>query len=346
MSMAMRMAVLQPDYRGPAHAASPREPRLSCRRMSSQAGTSPAPGPYGPTGRSAWMDVDWRAHRRFVEIDGRRLNVVELGSGEPAVVFVHGLAGSWQNWLENNPHCAAGGHRVIAFDLPGFGGSDDPREKISIPAYGRLVDTLLDRLQVGPAVLVGNSMGGFIAAEVAIQYPARVRQLVLVSAAGLTVEYQRNEPVLGALRVGRRLLVAWGGFLGARSDTIARRPRARRMLMRLVVHDADRLPAPLIAEQVRGARNSGFVDALDALTDYPIRERLEEISCPTLIVWGTEDRLVPVRDAAEFERLIPDARKVVWPETGHVPMLERPAAFNALVESFVAEEGRCGAGPP
>src|SRR3954453_7648501 len=328
--------------------------------MSSQAGASPAPGPYGPPRHSAWMDVDWRAHQRFVEIDGRRVNVIELGSGEREVVFVHGLAGSWQNWLENMPHFAAAGHRVvafdlpgvggpqapaakvrslIAFDLPGFGGSEAPREKISIPGYGRLVDTLLDRLEVGPAVLIGNSMGGFIAAEVAIQYPGRVRRLVLVSAAGLTAEYQRNEPVLGALRVGRRLLVAWGGFLGARSDAIARRPRARRMLMRLVVHDADRLPAPLIAEQVRGARNSGFVDALDALTDYPIRARLGAIGCPTLIVWGAEDRLIPVRDAAEFERLIPGSRKVVWRETGHLSMLERPGAFNALVEEFLAKGG-------
>jgi pimeloyl-ACP methyl ester carboxylesterase len=312
--------------------------------MSSEAGTPSVPGPYGPTGPSAWMDVDWRAHQRFVGVDGQRVNVVEIGEGEPAVVFVHGLAGSWQNWLENMPHFAAAGHRVIAFDLPGFGVSEEPGEKISIPGYGRLVDTLLDRLGVGPAVLVGNSMGGFIAAEVAIQYPARVQRLVLVSAAGLTVEYQRNERALGALRYARRLLLAWGGFVGARSDAIASRPRARRMLMRLVVHDADRLPAPLIAEQFRGAGSPGFVDALDALTDYPIRARLGEIACPTLIVWGTEDKLVPVRDAAEFERLIPNARKVVWAQTGHAPMLERPAAFNALVEEFAREGGGAGGG--
>jgi pimeloyl-ACP methyl ester carboxylesterase len=310
--------------------------------MSSEAGTPSVSGPYGPTGRSAWMDVDWPAHQRFVEVDGRRVNVVAIGEGEPAVVFVHGLAGSWQNWLENIPHFAAAGHRVIAFDLPGFGVSDEPGEKISIPGYGRLVDTLLDRLGVGPAVLVGNSMGGFIAAEVAIQYSARVQRLVLVSAAGLTVEYQRNERALGALRYGRRLLLAWGGFVGSRSDAIARRSRARRMLMRLVVHDADRLPAPLIAEQFRGAGSPGFVDALDALTNYPIRARLARIACPTLIVWGTEDKLVPVRDAAEFERLIPNARTVVWAQTGHVPMLERPAAFNALVEEFAREGGDGG----
>src|SRR4051812_33096604 len=98
------------------------------------------PGAYGPAGRSAWMDVDWREHRRFVQVDGRWANVVELpdaaggsqgrrrgGGGSSRsrsralpVVFIHGLSGSWQNWLENLPHFAASGHRVIAFDLPGF----------------------------------------------------------------------------------------------------------------------------------------------------------------------------------------------------------------------------------
>jgi pimeloyl-ACP methyl ester carboxylesterase len=307
------------------------------------AAVAPEPGPYGPTGRSAWMDVDWRAHQRFVEVHGRQVNVIELGAGAGAddgrlaMVFVHGLAGSWQNWLENLPHFAAAGHRVIAFDLPGFGASEMPAERISIPEYGGFVDALLDRLGVGPAVMVGNSMGGFIAAEVAIQYPARVERLVLVSAAGLTVEYQRNERALAALRYGQRVLMAWAGFVGARSEALARRPRVRRMLMDVVVHRADRLPAPLVAEQVRGSGTPGFVDALDALTDYPIRARLRDIACPTLVVWGAKDRLVPARDADEFEQLIPDVRKVVWPETGHMAMLERPAGFNALVDRFVAE---------
>ncbi len=98
--------------------------------------------------------------------------------------------------------------------------------------------------------------------------------------------------------------------------------------MGVVAAHPDLLPAPLVAEQIRGSGKPGFVDALDALTDYPIRDRLPEIACPTLIVWGEDDMLVPVRDADEFERLIPDARKVVFPDTGHVAMLERPAAFN------------------
>jgi pimeloyl-ACP methyl ester carboxylesterase len=307
--------------------------------VSAAAGDSePAdPGPYGPVGRSAWLDVDWKAHQRFVEMDGRQVNVIEMGEGEPPIVFVHGLSGSWQNWLENLPHFAAAGHRVVAFDLPGFGVSDMPRHKISIPGYGRFVDALLEKLGIGPAVIVGNSMGGFIGAEVAIQYPARVERLVLVSAAGLTVEYQSHDRILGLLRYGQVLLTAWGGFIGARSDAISSRPRTRRLLMGLIVASPQRLPAPLISEQVRGAGKPGFIDALDALTHYPIRDRLGGIGCPTLIVWGTEDHLVPVRDADEFERLIPRARKVVWEKTGHMAMLERPAAFNALVEAFVAE---------
>jgi pimeloyl-ACP methyl ester carboxylesterase len=70
---------------------------------------------------------------------------------------------------------------------------------------------------------------------------------------------------------------------------------------------------------------------------YPIRDRLSEISCPTLIVWGRRDWLVPVKDADKFERLIPNSRKVVYEGTGHMAMLERPAAFNALVDEFLAE---------
>ena len=71
---------------------------------------------------------------------------------------------------------------------------------------------------------------------------------------------------------------------------------------------------------------------------YPLRDRLEKIECPTLIIWGTKDRLVPVKDAAIFEELIPDSRKVVYSDTGHVPMMERPARFNADVRAFLEEE--------
>jgi len=294
------------------------------------------PGDYGPAGRSPWLDVDWRSHQRWISIAGRQTNVVELGSGPP-IVFIHGLSGSWQNWLEQLPVFARD-HRVIAFDLPGFGSSEMPSEQISISGYARFVDAVLDALGVGSAAVVGNSMGGFIGAELAIAFPARVERLVLVSAAGLTVEHQRHDRGLVVLKTLDRRLAAYAGWLGSKSDALARRPRARRMIFGLVAHRPDLLPAPLIAEQIRGSGKAGFVPALDALTSYPIRDRLPQIACPTLIVWGTEDHLVPVRDADEFARLIPNSRKVVWRQTGHMAMLERPAAFNRLLAAFLAEE--------
>jgi pimeloyl-ACP methyl ester carboxylesterase len=305
---------------------------------------------YGPVGRSAWLDIDWRAHQRWVRVGGRWMNVIDIGPSAddgPAagtIVWIHGLTGSWQNWLENLPHFART-HRCIAMDLPGFGESEMPTEKITISGYGAAVDELLRVLGVTRATIVGNSMGGFVGAELAIRFGTWVDKLVLVSAAGLTVEHQRNEPALALLRRGSKLLALGTGWLASKSEELARRPRSRRAMLNLVTAHPDRLPAPLVSEQLRGSGKPGFIDALDALTDYPIRDRLGEITAPTLVVWGAEDMLVPVRDAWKFRELIPDARVVVYEDTGHVAMLERPAAFNALVQEFLGNTGPEGRVP-
>jgi pimeloyl-ACP methyl ester carboxylesterase len=84
----------------------------------------------------------------------------------------------------------------------------------------------------------------------------------------------------------------------------------------------------------------GFLSALRAMAGHPLRHRLGEIACPTLVVWGALDRVVPVRDADEFARLIPGARKLVYEGTGHMPMLERPARFNTDLRAFLREAPR------
>jgi pimeloyl-ACP methyl ester carboxylesterase len=291
---------------------------------------------YGPEGRSAWLDVDWREHQRWVVLDGEPVNTIDLGTG-PAVVFVHGLSGSWPNWLEQLPVLARD-HRVIALDLPGFGHSPMPREQISISGYARLLDSLLGELGVDAAAVVGNSMGGFIATELAISVPQRVERLVLVSAAGLSTHNDpRTRAAIPALRRAERILIASGAWAASRSDALARRKRGRSAALSVVARHPDRLPAALAAEQVRGAGKPGFTQALQAILDYDVRERLAQIACPTLIVWGADDRLITVADADVFEELIPDSRKVVYEDTGHVAMLERPAAFNALLKEFLAE---------
>jgi pimeloyl-ACP methyl ester carboxylesterase len=211
-----------------------------------------------------------------------------------------------------------------------------PAEKITIARYGAWVDELLGLLGIERAVVVGNSMGGFIGLEVAISFSTWVDRLVLVSAAGLTIETQRG--LFRAVKPVGRALGMTTAWLASRSDELARRRRSRIAMFSIVAAHPEKLPAPLVAEQLRGSGKPGFIDAFDALTDYPIRDRLTEIKAPTLVVWGEDDPLVPVRDAWEFGRLIPDARVVVYEDTGHVAMLERPAAFNALVAEFVDED--------
>jgi len=250
------------------------------------------------------------------------------------MVFVHGLSGTWQNWLLNIP-AFLDSHRVVALDLPGFGESPMPREKISIQGYARILDDLLGQLGVSSAVVVGNSMGGFVAAELALSFPARVERLVLVSAAGLSIEEYRRMPLL----VGARVWAGTATWVGARGDSVVTRPRARRLGLQLIVRYPERLSPALTFELTRGAGTRGFVPAMEALVSYSFRDRLSRIEVPTLVVWGRNDMLVPRGDAREYVRLIGDnARREMFDDTGHLAMVERPSRFNRMLAGFAAGE--------
>jgi pimeloyl-ACP methyl ester carboxylesterase len=291
---------------------------------------------YGATADPDWRSIDWGAHLHQVEVDGTPVNYADIGEGElEPIVFVHGLGGQWQNWLENIPR-AAQERRVIALDLPGFGSTPTPRDRITIPGYGRCVDAVCERLSLGRVDMVGNSMGGYIAAEVAIQFPERIDQLILVSAAGITSANIAHRPIL---TVGR-IATAMAAYSAAGDRQIAARPGSRHLALALVARYPSLFRADLAYEGFfKGAGKSGFNDALRACLEYDFRDRLPEIRQPTLIVWGEKDSIIPVRDANEFERLIPDSRKVVMKDTGHIPMAERPETFNDLMMSFLAETG-------
>jgi pimeloyl-ACP methyl ester carboxylesterase len=271
-----------------------------------------------------------------VTVEDRAVNVIELGEGPP-VVFVHGLSGSWQNWLEQLPVLATE-HRVVALDLPGFGHSPLPLHPISIADYARLLDVLLGELRIDAAALVGNSMGGFVAAELAISAPQRVERLVLVSAAGISTHNDpRTGRVLPSLHRAERIAAMTAGWVAAHSDQVTSRARLRQGLMWMIVRHPTRIAAALAAEQVRGTGKPGFMPALQAIYDYDIRERLPQIACPTWVVWGENDQLVGVKDAHVFAELIPDSRLTIFADTGHMAMLERPAAFNAQLRDFLSE---------
>jgi pimeloyl-ACP methyl ester carboxylesterase len=291
---------------------------------------------YGEGAQPDWREIDWPVHLHKVDIDGRYANYADIGAGDGLpVVFVHGLGGQWQNWLENVPR-AAQERRVIAVDLPGFGLSEPMREKVTIPAFGEFVLKLLDALGFERAHLVGNSMGGFVASEVAIQSPDRVDRLVLVSAAGISNASMAKAPVLTLARAATAITA----FTAARHKAIASRPVSRHAALSLVARYPSQLKPDLVWEgMIKGTGKPGFDDALRASLSYDFRDRLPEIRQPTLIVWGEYDSILPVRDADEFERLIEDSRKVVMENTGHVPMIERASAFNDMLSRFLAETG-------
>jgi pimeloyl-ACP methyl ester carboxylesterase len=308
--------------------------RLSKARPALPSAAERADQGYGATADPDWRQVDWREHLHWAEIEDKRINCVDIGSGDgPPIVFIHGLSGTWQNWLENLPYFAQK-HRCIAMDLPGFGYSEMPAEKISISGYARQVDALCEQLELGRCIVVGNSMGGFVTAELCIRHPERVERACLAAAAGISITNLRRRPVL----TGARIIGALGAASAAQNRFIVTHPRARWFFTNFVFRHPLRIAPDLMYEQVRGAGRPGFVDAMDALTDYDFRDRLPDIEAPTLIVWGEYDMLVPVEDAHEFERLIPQSRTVILEDTGHVPMLERPTKFNELLEELI--EGR------
>jgi pimeloyl-ACP methyl ester carboxylesterase len=280
-----------------------------------------------------WLRVDWQSHLKRVELPGATVNYVEIGSGRP-ILFVHGLSGCWQNWLENLPHFGHR-HRAVALDLPGFGDSPMPSWDIDMPAYGRLLHDFCEKLAIDRcAALVGNSMGGFVATEAAIEQPERFERLVLVSAAGVTYARARQEPAEMLARVAQMAGPAIARF----NRTGLLRPRARSLAFGGVFRYPNRLRPELLWEQVEPAmRSPGFPDALQALFGYDTRERLPEIEIPTLIVWGFNDRIVPVQAALSYRRRIPQSRLEIFERTGHVPQLERPARFNRVLEEFLAE---------
>lgn len=298
------------------------------------------PGPdetYADGDDAAWMDVDWQPLQRQLEVQGRRVNVLDTGGGgRRPLLFLHGWSSNWQIFLLNIAAFMQT-HRCIAIDLPGFGASEMPDEPITIRGYAKTVDAICDALGVDCVSVVGNSMGGFIGAELALSFDTRVDRLVLVSAAGLSTEHLARGPAL----VLARVVTAGVPYTRRFQAAVVHRPRLRRAGMQWVVRYPEKLSVPLAQELVLSFGKPGFVPALAALLEYSYRDRLAAIEIPVLIVWGRNDLLVPVGDAARYQRLIGDnACVAILEDTGHAPMLERPSRFNELLRGFLTGDAR------
>jgi pimeloyl-ACP methyl ester carboxylesterase len=263
---------------------------------------------------------------RYEDLSGLRVRYVRRGRG-PTLVLLHGLASSIYTWADVIPALAED-HDVVAVDLPGFGGSDIP-EELSSSVYPATVLALMDRLGISRATLVGNSLGGSVAVMLAARHPERVRRIVLIDAAGFNLDPSRRPLIL-------RLI----GFapVPAALDALPIRRRVVTAALRQVFHERSRVTPEKVEEYLAPLARPGATEVIRSLLNQPasfgLPALVREVRVPTLIIWGRNDRWVPVADADRFASAIPAARKVVLEECGHLPQEERPAEVARLLEEF------------
>lgn len=273
---------------------------------------------------------------RFVDIGDLRIHYKMAGQGAPALVLMHGLAASTFSWREVMAPLSARG-TVIAFDRPSSGLTSRPLagEWKGLNPYTREAQSdqtiaLLDELGIQKAILVGNSAGGTIAALTALRHPERVRALILVDAAiyseGGPPDWIR--PLLYTPQAAR-LGPLVSRFFSSSGDR----------LLRLAWHDPDKIPV----EALEGYRKPLRVQNWDrAFWEFTLASRsvglpgqLEQITMPTLVITGDDDRIVPTAESVRLAKELPNARLEVIPNCGHVPHEECPEAFLKAVNRFL-----------
>lgn len=289
---------------------------------------APLPALHPP--RPAWPG-------EIVEAGGVRLHVRRTpGPATTTAVYVHGLGGSATNWTDL-AWLLSGHANGIAVDLPGFGGSEPtPGFSYSLEAHGDALARFLRGLGTGPVHLFGNSMGGAIAMRFAARHPHLVRTLTLVSPAVPDLR-----PSLGRLS-DPRLPLAFLPVVGSvvRRQMAAVPPRERvRQVMRLCYADMSRIPDSRLDEATREyAERATLAWAGPALTlsmvglvrawmtpgPRSLWTVARQVTMPSLVIWGAEDKLVSVRKAPRIASLLPHGRLLVLPRTGHVAQMEHP----------------------
>jgi 2-hydroxy-6-oxonona-2,4-dienedioate hydrolase len=271
---------------------------------------------------------------KYVDVNGWRTRYASAGDEGTAVILLHGLGASLESWYFNLE--PLGQHfRVFAPDIVYFGKSAKPEREPQHEDFVDFVFHFMDKFNLERAVLVGNSMGGAIASKAAMLHPERVTSLVLVNSAG----YGRD--------------LAWWLRLRTLVDI---RPSGTppawlvRLGLRAIFEDPARISDEVLellmgveqdVESMRTARRvlSIGVDwrGLKPVLLEQIRDAAHEICVPTLIVWGKQDRVVPVQHAYTARKLIPNSRLHLFERCGHTPQLEYPAQFNTLIQEFVDE---------
>lgn len=274
--------------------------------------------------------VAWERYRsdlelRTVEVDGRPVSVLvgRRGWSRPVALLVHGFGATKENWIRFARYLSAD-FQVVAPDLPGHGDSfKDMEKRYGLDDQVGYLLAILDELGVERCHLAGNSMGGAVSALFAATHPERTLSLVLFSPGGI---YRYSSPALDMIQDGDNPLI----------------PRNRAgydRLMRLAMERPPFLPWPIasvLAERAvadQDIRNKIFAE-IQGSHGHDVEKALKSIQAPTLILWGTEDRILDVQNAAVFVERIPNARVKRLDGLGHVPMIEAPEETAGICEAF------------
>lgn len=258
---------------------------------------------------------------KFVTVYGAKIHYLEAGSGQQTVILLHGMGGDATNWAQTITLIAAK-YRVIVPDQVGFGLSGKPSLNYRVTTFVDFLNQLYKELKIERADLVGNSLGGWIAATFAATYPEKVNRLVLVDASGFKSLFERmdyNVVDAGSSAETRRLFsLLFYDDKKFISDAAVERFYAKKIM----TGDSDTIQR-LLASFARGE------DVLD--------NRLSAVKQPTLIVWGREDELIPLEHGERYKKEIQGSQLFVIDKCGHVPQIERADIFNPALLKFLSD---------
>lgn len=259
--------------------------------------------------------------QKAVVVFGQKIRYMEAGTG-PTVILLHGLGGSGQNWMFTFNGLSPQ-FRVVVPDQIGFGNSDKPMINYRVRTYVDFLNEFYKQLKIERATLVGNSMGGWIAAAFTIAFPEKVDRLVLADATGYMPPANFDFKSLYALnpstREGMKQLVAKVFFNKSFSaDAVIDQFLAQRMSA------GDGYTINSLIDSV--ARREDFLDG-----------QLGMIKAPTLIVWGREDGLVVLSEGERLKKDIANSKLVVFDRCGHFPQVEKAGEFNAALLEFLKQ---------
>jgi pimeloyl-ACP methyl ester carboxylesterase len=284
-----------------------------------------------------------------IEIGDLRVHELHGGHGTP-VVFIHGLGSSgYMEWRFNLESVAAG-HRVFAPDLPGYGRTGKPRVRYTIRYFADFVRRYMEERGLGRAAVVGASLGGRIALELALEHPQLVRRLVLVDALGLgRPKPQMAQMAYGLVtvpHVGEAVMRFTRGALRWASPRTIRRVAGRfagsSSDLEKVMDDA--YLADLRELYETDDFHHAYLSTVRSLVhprallggQHDVTARLRELRIPVQLIWGSNDPLFPLEHATRAHAIISDCRLAVIEGAGHTPQAERPEEFNRVLHDFLA----------